>query len=103
MKQKVYFAHPINTYGTILEKFALEYFSINYPHWEIINPNLLEHQEGYKSDGMDYFKGVVLSCDKLVAIGFGDNSIGAGIAKEMNWMKEKGGGCLFHSFIQRIR
>ncbi len=102
MKKKVYFAHPINTYDTILEKFALENFSVNHPNWEIVNPNAPEHQEGYKNGGMEYFKQVVLNCDKLVAIGFGDNSIGAGIAKEMNWMREKNGDVYFISLFTEL-
>lgn len=50
---------------------------------------------------MDYFKDLVQSCDKLYAIGFSDNSIGAGIAKEMNWMKEKGGPVIFLPFFTK--
>jgi len=94
---KIYFAHPINTYNTILEKFWLEAFSGS--GGEIINPNSKEHQKGYKLEGMDYFKKLVQSCDKLYAFGFGDNSIGAGIAKEMDWMFEKGGQVIFLPFF----
>ena len=97
-KTKVYFAHPINTYDTILEKFFLEYFS-KYSDIEIVNPNGPEHQEGYKNEGMEYFKKLVQSCDKLYAFGFGDNTIGAGIAKEMDWMFEKGGTVIFLPFF----
>lgn len=99
MKTKIYFAHPINTYGTILEDYFLEHFSRD--HLEIVNPNHPIHQEGYKKFGMDYFKDLVQSCDKLYAIGFSDNSIGAGIAKEMNWMKEKGGPVIFLPFFTK--
>lgn len=53
----------------------------------------------HQKDGMDHFKSVVQSCDQLVAFGFGDNSIGAGIAKEMNWMLEKGGKVIFLPFF----
>ena len=99
MKTRIYFAHPINTYGTILEDYFLEYFSRD--HLEIVNPNQPIHQEGYKKFGMDYFKNLVQSCDKLYAIGFPDNTIGAGIAKEMNWMKEKGGVVIFLPFFTK--
>ena len=97
MKTKIYFAHPVSTYGTILEDYFLERFSLN--HLEIINPNQSIHQEGYRQEGMDYFKKLVQSCDKLYAIGFSDNNIGAGIAKEMNWMREKGGTVMFFPFF----
>lgn len=99
MKTRIYFAHPINTYGTILEDYFLEYFSRD--HLEIVNPNQPIHQEGYEKEGMEYFKRLVQSCDKLYAIGFPDNTIGAGIAKEMNWMKEKGGVVLFLPFFTK--
>lgn len=100
-KIRVYFAHPINTYDTILEKFFLEHFS-KYNDIEIVNPNKPEHQEGYKNGGMEYFKTLVQSCDKLYAFSFGDNTIGAGIAKEMDWMYEKGGTVLFLPFFSNV-
>ena len=100
-KIRVYFAHPINTYDTILEKYFLEYFG-KFNDVEIVNPNKIEHQEGYKKEGMDYFKKIVQSCDKLYAFGFGDNSIGAGISKEMDWMFEKGGEVIFLPFFTEL-
>ncbi len=99
-KIRIYFAHPINTYNTILETYFLEHFS-QFPKVEIINPNSPEHQLGYSANGMEYFKELVQSCDKLYAFGFSDNSIGAGIAKEMNWMKEKGGIVVFLPFFSK--
>ena len=99
MKTRIYFAHPVNTYGTILEDYFLEYFSN--PDLEIVNPNSDIHQEGYKKFGMEYFKELVESCDKLYAIGFSDNSIGAGVAKEMDWMREKGGTVIFLPFFEK--
>ena len=102
-KKRVYFAHPKNTFNTILEKFALEHFSQWDDEIEIVNPNSPEHQEGYEREGMDYFKAVVQSCDELYAIGFGDNSIGAGIAKEMAWMKEIGGTVVLLPFFTEFQ
>jgi hypothetical protein len=93
-KKKVYFAHPICTYNTILEEYFLEYFAKS-DDIEIINPNRQEHQEGCKKEGMEYFKALVQSCDCLYSFSFGDASVGAGIAKEMDWMKEKGGEIIF--------
>jgi hypothetical protein len=98
MKTKIYFAHPVNTYGTILEDYFLEHFQRN--DIEIINPNHPNHQEGYQKEGMEYFKKLVQSCHKLYAFGFSDNSIGAGIAKEMDWMKEIGGLVVFLPFFK---
>jgi hypothetical protein len=98
-KRRIYFAHPINTYNTILETFFLDYMK-KYPDVFIVNPNSAEHEKQYKLKGMSYFKTLVRSCDKLIAFGFGDNSIGAGIAKEMDWMREKGGTVIFMPFFR---
>ncbi len=97
---KIYFAHPIHTYNTILEEYFLEYFS-QFQDIEIVNPNHPDHQKGYLDEGMEYFKKLVQGCDKLYAFGFGDNTIGAGIAKEMDWMYEKGGNVIFLPFFSK--
>lgn len=89
-KERVYYAHPMCTYNTILEKFFIEYIQSCEPNTLLVNPNNPEHQEGYEREGMEYFKNLVKSCNALYAHGFGDNSIGAGVAKEMDWMKEMG-------------
>jgi hypothetical protein len=99
MKTRIYFAHPINTYGTILEDYFIEHFSNE--NTEIVNPNHPIHQKGYQDEGMEYFKKIVQSCHKLYAFGFPDNTIGAGIAKEMNWMKEIGGLVVFLPFFSK--
>ena len=102
-KKRIYFAHPINTYDTILETFFLDYFSKYKNDIIIVNPNSPEHRKGYGKEGMEYFKKLVLSCDELYAFGFGDNSIGAGIAKEMNWMFEKGGTVILLPFFSEYQ
>ena len=43
---------------------------------------------------MDYFKDLVLSCDKVYVLPFDDNSIGAGIYKEVIWAMEKNIPCI---------
>lgn len=100
-KKKVYFAHPISTYNTILEEYFLEYFASD-DSIEILNPNTPEHQKNCAIKGMDYFKDLVQSCDCLYSYSFGDKTIGAGIAKEMDWMKEKGGKVLFFSLFDKF-
>jgi len=97
IKYRVYFAHPMCTYNSIHEEYILEWFK-QFPDVEVVNPNTPEHQEGCKTEGMSYFKPIVLSCDRLYAYGFGDNTIGAGVAQEMDWMQEKGGNVIFVSF-----
>ena len=99
MKKRIYFAHPINTYNTILEDYFIEHFKRD--DIEIVNPNHPDHQKGYQNEGMEYFKKLVQSCDKLYAFGFADNTIGAGIAKEMDWMREIGGLVVFLPFFTK--
>jgi len=43
---KIYYAHPINTYGTDLEKKDLD--TLSKLGFTILNPNELIHQEGYQ-------------------------------------------------------
>lgn len=94
-KSKIYFAHPVNTYNTILEKWYYNKLFLPFlDEIEIINPNTLKHQEAYKINGMDYFKDLVLSCDKVYILPFDDNSIGAGIYKEIEWALEANIPCI---------
>jgi hypothetical protein len=87
---KVYFAHPVSTYNTILEKMVIAHLERQGAHL-LINPNTPEHQEGYKNEGMEYFKKIIEACDYVYVLPFPDDfSIGAGIAKEINWALEKG-------------
>ena len=48
MPKKLYFGHPVNVYGTDLEKKLLEKIAADFPDWNIENPNQKNHQEGYE-------------------------------------------------------
>lgn len=98
-KIRIYFAHPTSTYNTFIESDFINHFSKFNDVIEMVNPNSPEHQLGYKKEGMEYFKKIVQSCDRLYAFSFGDNTIGAGIAQEMDWMFEKGGPVIFFPFF----
>jgi hypothetical protein len=101
MKMKLYFAHPMCTYNTIIEEFYLEMLTINYGEdYEIVNPNQKIHQDACDllgDNSMSYFEGLTKSCDALVAMSFPDKTLGAGIAKEIEWMWEKNGDIWIHS------
>ncbi|MDO8522750.1 MAG: hypothetical protein Q7S12_00475 [bacterium] len=43
MRKKLYFGHPINAYGTDLEKNLLKRISEHYPDWDLENPNQQKH------------------------------------------------------------
>lgn len=94
---KIYFAHPVNTYGTELEKEL--YFRINeaFPRHVIINPNKPQHQDGYKrwrdetGKGMSYFYEEVLpKCKGIVLLAFRDGKFGAGVVGEARFMIKRG-------------
>lgn len=82
---KIYFAHPINTYGDQIEKYAIDAIHRLYPNCTILNPNTIENQICYQKYGMDFFKELVLMCDRVIVLPFSDGSIGAGISKEVQW------------------
>ena len=107
-KIRVYFAHPMDTYNTILEEYCIEELKRVFSkqsermvsdkvavhiEYEIVNPNTEEHQKGAKEGGMEYFKNIVLSCDEIVALPFPDETIGAGVGKELLWAEEAGMKC----------
>ena len=60
-RQKLYFAHPLNTYNTALEAKLLLDIKKAFPDWEIENPNQKSTDEGVKrwiaksGNAMDYF------------------------------------------------
>ncbi len=100
-KHVLYFAHPVNTYGTQLEQDMLSLIATCFPEMEIENPNQPQHQKGYAewkerlkdtpSQGMNYFFDAVLpNCDAgTVALPFLDGKIGAGVAGEVIYMPQQ--------------
>lgn len=96
VKQRLYFAHPINIYSTPLEAALLVLLGHYFPEWEIENPNQPHHEEGYqryaerqresetKHKGMGYFyENVLPSCAGCAAFPFLDGRIGLGVASEV--------------------
>ncbi|MFZ2205410.1 MAG: hypothetical protein WAV23_02375 [Minisyncoccia bacterium] len=81
--ETIYFAHPVNTYGTAVETFCLELIRKKFPGQKIFNPNGLKHQMEYGRKGMDYFFEEVKQCENVVFLPFSDGSIGAGVYKEV--------------------
>ncbi|WP_142628101.1 hypothetical protein [Rhizobium sp. P007] len=88
---KIYLAHPVTDYGAERQAAAVaalrKYWVEEHPRQplEIENPDQPHHQEGYNREGMDYFKKVVESCDRLAFMRFPDGSIGAGVGREIRW------------------
>ncbi|MFC1757054.1 hypothetical protein ACFLZC_02790 [Patescibacteria group bacterium] len=95
MKNKIYFAHPVNTYGTPLEEMMIIIIQETFPGFVIENPNQEKHRIGYAKwkekyenhvvkSGMNYFYDEVLAdCEAgTVAMPFADMRFGAGVASE---------------------
>ncbi|MEO5949255.1 MAG: hypothetical protein ABIP74_02540 [Candidatus Saccharimonas sp.] len=79
---RCYFAHHVTDYGTERETDAIAV--IEQAGFEVDNPNLPEHNEGYKAEGMNYFLGRVAMCNALALQRFETGEIGAGVGKEVN-------------------
>lgn len=79
--KKIYYARPINLYGTNQDKRDIELIeSIGF---ELVNPNKEELQKRYSKEGMDVFLAVITECDGLAFRAFPDGKISAGVQKEI--------------------
>ncbi len=85
---KVYYAHCIAIYNTPQEHRDL--VTLAEMGFEVANPNSKESSEGYKLEGMDYFKKFSLTCDAVVFRAMPDGRIPAGVATEVEWFREAG-------------
>lgn len=90
-KEKIYFAHPINTYGTGFEGIALEVIKQKFPDHEIICPGTPEHEDGYRKQGMSYFTEILIpQCSITIGMPYLDGAFGAGVAAEIKKAFELG-------------
>ena len=81
---RVYYAHPMTTYGSEQEQADLELIRVVFgPDAEIINPNHPDHQAGCKILGMTYFTEIVKLCDAVVGRSFEDGEWGSGVYAEL--------------------
>lgn len=92
----IYFAHPINVYNTDLEKTLEEIIRINFPQYNLENPNQKYHQENYKfwkenfGNGMKYyFEEILPKMEAGIGLPFDDGMYGAGIVGELEILLEK--------------
>ena len=109
LMKKLYFAHPVNVYDTLLEESLVAFLKWTFGQglmggecWEIENPNQPHHQVGYadwkkrlegdlsKQGGMSYYYDVVLpQCHGCVALAFLDDMLGAGVAGELKFFIDR--------------
>lgn len=97
MDRSLYFAHPINVYGTELEQKLLRALAARFPEWTIVNPADPEHGEAYErrkretGKGMGYFLEEVLpKCHGGVIMPFRDGKWGIGVFKEAELLENRG-------------
>src|SRR5437879_2125387 len=87
---KLYFAHPVNVYGTPLEDDLIAAIG-RLLDCEVECPNQPHHAEGYQHAGMSYFYDEILpGCDGCVVLPFPDGKLGRGVAGEAKWFLERG-------------
>lgn len=93
----IYFAHPVNTYGTPLEKELLDALARAFPDCEVLNPNAPEHDKGYREwkertgRGMQYFYREVLpACSSGVFLAFRDGKWPKGVFGEAENLAKRG-------------
>ena len=84
MKNKqLYYAHPIDLYGTQQEKRDVELLGNVFTDYVIFNPNSDDCEDGYALGGMEYFYNIVEQCDLVVFRGYPGGRIPAGVAGEV--------------------
>lgn len=95
--KKYYFAHPVSSYNTSLEKAVETLIRLSVPGYEIESPNQPHHQVNYEKwqretaenrdvhNAMQYFFKVVQPmCVGCIAMPFLDSKMGLGVAGEIN-------------------
>jgi len=89
LKPKVYYAHPMSTYGTQQEADDIKL--LKYLKFRVLNPNEPKHQIQCKNraNQMEYFLDLVSLCDAVAFRAFQDGMIGAGVAKEIKRAKSE--------------
>lgn len=97
MRKRIYFGHPINTYGTKLEKELLAEIAKALSDYVIENPGKKHHQKNVQrwikktGNAMNYFFSVVLpKCQAGIFLPFRDGKWGAGIVGEAKFLHNKG-------------
>lgn len=89
MRKKLYFGHPINVYGTELQKMLLEKIAARFPEYEVENPDQKHHDAKYREHGMSYFFEKVLpDCSAGVFLPFRDGAFGKGVFGEAKFLAD---------------
>jgi hypothetical protein len=79
---KCYYARAISLYQT--PQSARDIRTITQLGFEVVDPDLPEHNVGYQKEGMSYFTDLVASCGVLAFRATQHGRIPAGVAKEVD-------------------
>jgi|GEM_PF-2122224 len=90
LRPRLYFAHPIGTYGSRAETEALTIINQRFAGYDIINPGDVHHVAN-GTGNFDYYRALVEGAEALIYLPFADGKIGAGIAGEVRTMRKKHG------------
>lgn len=85
---RVYYAHSIALYNTPQEK--RDHSTLFELGFTVTCPNTPYSDEGYKREGMEFFKKLIADCDCLAFRANPDMTINAGVAREIEWAQEMG-------------
>jgi hypothetical protein len=80
-RKKCYYAHCLSIFNTLQERRDIT--TLESIGFEVINPNSQECSDGYKKNGMDYFKKFPEECEIVAFRSLPDGRIPAGISKEI--------------------
>ena len=98
IRPKIYYAHCMALYGTDQEKNDLK--TLRELGVKVVNPNSPKYRKTVErmkrnnrsgSQIMDYFISVVKKCNGVAFRALSDGSLSAGVAKEIDAMRKKGG------------
>lgn len=85
---KIYFAHPVTSYGTQMEIDVLHALGRWMGEELVVNPNSVEHQARYSALSPDvkafsYWLELARTCNMCVFLPFADGCVGSGVMAEI--------------------
>jgi hypothetical protein len=81
VKQRCYYAHALNLYGTPQEARDIEL--LGRLGFVVVNPNSPEYADKYGREGMKFFVQLASECDVIAFRAMPDGSITAGVGLEI--------------------
>ncbi len=89
VSMKIYYAHPINMYGSDEEKNEIAHIMSLFGSSTIVNPSIYEGRVNDTKDRMIFYLNLVRDCDIVVFRRLA-GKISAGVGKEVNFALKSG-------------